>query len=282
MTVRHLPASSTPEAVAAVIAEDGCAVIDDLASAELLDRIDAEMAGYVDATPYGVDEFAGPHTRRTGGLVARSAAARELVLDDLVLGTCDRVLDHVQQYQLHLTQLIRIEPGGVAQMIHRDQWAFDFFTFPTGYQVQCNTIWAATDFTEANGATRVVPGEPPRRRQAAPRCRRHRAGRDGPRLRAPLRGLAVPRRRREHVGRGPRRASTSPTAWAGCARRRTSTSPCRRRSHASCPNDSNGCSVTRGGAYALGYVDDLRDPLDVLMGRAGTSPSFAPTISSAG
>ena len=36
------------------------------------------------------------------------------------------------------------------------------------------------------------------------------------------------------------------------------------------------------GAYALGYVDDLRDPLDVLMGRAGTSPSFAPTISSAG
>jgi ectoine hydroxylase-related dioxygenase (phytanoyl-CoA dioxygenase family) len=34
------------------------------------------------------------------------------------------------------------------------------------------------------------------------------------------------------------------------------------------------------GAYALGYVDDLRDPLDVLMGRAGTSASFAPTVPS--
>ena len=158
MTVRHLPPDASADAVAAVIAEDGCAVIDDLATPELLDRVDTEMAGWVEQTPYGVDDFAGPRTRRTGGLVARSAAARALVLDDLVLGTCDRVLDHVQQYQLHLTQLIRIEPGGAAQMIHRDQWAFDFFTFPAGYEVQCNTIWALTDFTEENGATRVVPG----------------------------------------------------------------------------------------------------------------------------
>ena len=159
MTVRHLPPDATAEAVATVIAEDGCAVIDDLASPELLDRIDAEMR-----------RLRGP-TRRTASTTSpvRAPAApavwspaprrpARLVLDELVLGTCDRVLDHVQQYQLHLTQLIRIEPGGVAQMIHRDQWAFDFFTFPTGYQVQCNTIWATTDFTEANGATHVVPG----------------------------------------------------------------------------------------------------------------------------
>jgi ectoine hydroxylase-related dioxygenase (phytanoyl-CoA dioxygenase family) len=43
-------------------------------------------------------------------------------------------------------------------MIHRDQWAFDFFPFPKGYEVQCNTIWALTDFTEKTGATRVIPG----------------------------------------------------------------------------------------------------------------------------
>ena len=41
-------------------------------------------------------------------------------------------------------------------MIHRDQWAFDFYPFPSGYEVQCNTIWAMTDFTEENGATRVL------------------------------------------------------------------------------------------------------------------------------
>jgi ectoine hydroxylase-related dioxygenase (phytanoyl-CoA dioxygenase family) len=35
---------------------------------------------------------------------------------------------------------------------------WDFYEFPQDYHVQCNTIWAMTDFTEANGATRIVPG----------------------------------------------------------------------------------------------------------------------------
>ena len=142
-------------------------------------------------------------------------------------GTCDRVLDHVQQYQLHLTQLIRIEPGGVAQMIHRDQWAFDFFPFPTGYEVQCNTIWAATDFTEANGATRVVPGS----HLADDKLRLDVADTEPAEM---ARGSVLAlRRARCTTAAAPTRptptasASTSPTASAGCARRRTSTSRCR-------------------------------------------------------
>ena len=75
-----------------------------------------------------------------------------------VIATCDDFLGHVTSYQLHLTQIIDIGPGGEAQPIHRDQWAFDFFPFPTGYDVQCNTIWAGDDFTEENGATRIVIG----------------------------------------------------------------------------------------------------------------------------
>ncbi|NNE10911.1 MAG: phytanoyl-CoA dioxygenase family protein, partial [Ilumatobacter sp.] len=30
--------------------------------------------------------------------------------------------------------------------------------FPADYHVQCNTMWALTDFTEQNGATRIAPG----------------------------------------------------------------------------------------------------------------------------
>ena len=75
-----------------------------------------------------------------------------------VLATCDEVLGQLTSYQLHLTQIIDIGPGNPAQEIHRDQWAFDFFPFPTGYDVQCSTIWAGDEFTEANGATRIVVG----------------------------------------------------------------------------------------------------------------------------
>jgi len=41
-------------------------------------------------------------------------------------------------------------------MIHRDRWAWG--TYLQGVEPQCNTIWALTDFTAANGATRVAPG----------------------------------------------------------------------------------------------------------------------------
>ena len=267
MTVRHLPPDATAEAVATVIAEDGCAVIDDLASPELLDRLDAEMRGYVDHTPYGVDEFAGPRTRRTGGLVARSEAARALVLDDLVLGTCDRVLDHVQQYQLHLTQLIRIEPGGVAQMIHRDQWAFDFFTFPTGYQVQCNTIWAATDFTEANGATRVIPGSHrlEDRRQfevedtepaemAAGSCLFYTG--------ALYHGAGA------NVSDGVRYGLNVTYAVSWLRQEENQYLSCPFEIARALPDDLLKLMGYARGAYALGYVDDLRDPLDALRGRS--------------
>ena len=72
--------------------------------------------------------------------------------------------------------MIAIGPGSEAQTVHRDQWAFDFFEFPDDYDVQCNTIWAMTDFTEENGATRLMPGSQRCRTRSSTRstrpCRR--------------------------------------------------------------------------------------------------------------
>jgi ectoine hydroxylase-related dioxygenase (phytanoyl-CoA dioxygenase family) len=83
---------------------------------------------------------------------------RDLIQNELVLGAVKQTLSHAKSYQIHLTQVIALDPGQPVQPIHRDQWAFDFFPFPRGYEVQTNTIWAMTDFTEENGATRVIPG----------------------------------------------------------------------------------------------------------------------------
>ncbi len=279
MTVRHLPAFASADEVAAVIAADGCAVIDRLADPELLDRIDAEMAPFVAATPFGDDEFAGPRTRRTGGLVPRSPTSRELILDELILGTCDRVLAHVQQYQLHLTQLIRISPGGPAQMIHRDQWAFDFFTFPTGYQVQCNTIWAGTDFTEANGATRVVPGS----HLAEDKQRLTVADTEPAEME---RGSVLLYVGSLYHGGGENRSDadrlginiTYSVGWLRQEENQYLTVP--QEIARELPERLQRLLGYSRGAYALGYVDDLRDPLDVLMGRDGTNSSFAPAAES--
>lgn len=158
MPIEHLPNTATADEIAAVLARDGCAVVDQLVSRGEVEKFLAEIAPFEAANAAGTDSFAGRVTKRTGALIARSATARDFVMNPLVLGTVAKVLGHASGHQLHLTQLISIGPGEPMQQIHRDQWAFDFFPFPTGYEVQCNTIWAMTDFTRENGATRVIPG----------------------------------------------------------------------------------------------------------------------------
>ena len=158
MAIKHLPATATGEEVAAALTEDGAVIVDSLVSREYMDEVAAELRPWVEKTHTGPDTFSGKNTRRTGALIARSQKCRELVMNPLVLATCGKFLGHATSYQLHLTQVIAIGPGEPAQTIHRDQWAFDFFSFPKGFEVQCNTIWAMTDFTELNGATRVIPG----------------------------------------------------------------------------------------------------------------------------
>jgi ectoine hydroxylase-related dioxygenase (phytanoyl-CoA dioxygenase family) len=157
--VQTVGASTDADAVAAVLAEDGCVVVERLVPPETMDAIHDELAPHIAATSAGPDEFSGFNTRRTGSLIARSPSFRSLAAHPLVLATLDRVLgEHSTNYQLHLTQVIDIGPGEPAQLVHRDQWAFDFFPFPQGYEVECHTMWAMSDFTEANGATRVIPG----------------------------------------------------------------------------------------------------------------------------
>jgi ectoine hydroxylase-related dioxygenase (phytanoyl-CoA dioxygenase family) len=158
MPIERLPPSASPERVTEILARDGCAVIERLAPEDTLRSAQGELAPWIEATPAGRDAFSGRRTRRTGGLVARSPTCRALIQHPLILATTQQLLAGATSFQLHLTQLISIGPGEPGQPIHRDQWAFDFFPFPMGYEVQCNTIWAMTDFTAENGATRVIPG----------------------------------------------------------------------------------------------------------------------------
>jgi ectoine hydroxylase-related dioxygenase (phytanoyl-CoA dioxygenase family) len=156
--LEHLPANTSGVTITELLKRDGAVIIDNLVPAAAMDDIAAELKPWFDATPFGPDSFSGRRTKRTGGLVARSPLCREIVMHPLILEATRKLLDHSHTVQLHLTQAIAIGPGEPAQTIHRDQWAFDFFPFPKGYDVQCNTIWAMTDFTEENGATRVIPG----------------------------------------------------------------------------------------------------------------------------
>jgi ectoine hydroxylase-related dioxygenase (phytanoyl-CoA dioxygenase family) len=158
MEQQRFSADADPSAVSEHLQRFGYAIVDDLADNAVLDQLAAEAGPYIEASAAGRDVYDGQFTRRTGSLVARCPAARQLVMDPLVVATARNFLSQATTIQLHLTQIISIEPGETAQKLHRDQMAFDFYPFPADYHVQCNTMWALTDFTVENGATRIRPG----------------------------------------------------------------------------------------------------------------------------
>ncbi len=274
--IPRFDADATAAEVAEALGAAGAAIVERLAPEELCDRVAAELAPHIDATPTGADDFTGGNTKRTGALLARAPSSVEMVAHPLVLDVCERVLwPRKTTVQLHLTQAITIGPGSPAQALHRDQWCFDFFPFPDDVEVEVSTIWALCDFTEDVGATRVVPGS-------------HRATDPGAFTPADTVAAEMPRGsvvlysgRTVHGGGENRsdrwRTGVNVDYVLGWLRQEEN-------QYLSVPLDVvrelpervqrlMGYSM---GAYALGYVDDVRDPMSVLRGGAEPSSSFAP------
>ncbi|WP_284946384.1 phytanoyl-CoA dioxygenase family protein [Acidisoma cladoniae] len=157
MELIHFPASATADDISAALRTDGYAIVDELAPSGLMDSIADEMAPYIETSMFGQDSFLGLQTKRTGALIARSPAARALIMNPIALETAGIVLRKASTFQLHLTQIISVHPGSPAQKLHQDEVAWDFFPFPLDYDIQCNILWALSDYTEEMGATRVVP-----------------------------------------------------------------------------------------------------------------------------
>lgn len=158
MSLIHLPNSATASEVLQCLREHGYAIIDNLVPGALMDRIADELAPYMAVTPFGPDDILGRRTKRTGGLIERSAGVRELILNPTILDTTRSFLSHASTFQIHCTQVVSIHPGARAQTLHQDEVAWDMFPFPNDYHAQCNTLWALTEYSEKMGATRIVPG----------------------------------------------------------------------------------------------------------------------------
>jgi ectoine hydroxylase-related dioxygenase (phytanoyl-CoA dioxygenase family) len=151
------PEASISEIVAAMH-EAGAVIVRDAIDTGTVDRCNLEVTPFVKRTPMGRDDFVGKETKRTGALAARSQACRDLILNDLALGSAEAFLaPFTRKIILHLTQTIEIYPGSKAQAIHRDRYAWGTY-LPQAIEPQLNVIWAMTDFTQENGATHCVPG----------------------------------------------------------------------------------------------------------------------------
>ena len=268
-------ADASVDEVEAALREAGCAVIERVLPSEQVDRITSELEPYVRATEPGADEFTGRNTRRTGALLARSPGFRDLAAHPIVLGALDRVLgDHATSYQLHLTQVIEIGPGEPAQYVHRDQWAFDFFEFPAGFEVECHTMWAMEDFTEENGATRVIPGS--NHWEDKLRCTPDQTIA----AEMPKGSVLIYLGSLYHGGGAnnssrPRRGINVGYTLSWLRQEENQYLACPPEVARELPEALARLAGYQRGAYALGYYGDLHDPIDALHGPSSVAPSFA-------
>jgi ectoine hydroxylase-related dioxygenase (phytanoyl-CoA dioxygenase family) len=138
------------------IARDGYTILEDAIEPELragllaeLERLERELA----ALP-AKNAFEGHHTVRIYNLLVHGPLFERVPVHANVLPLVERVLD--PGCLISSLSSIAIDPGERAQPIHADD---QLIPLPKPHvAIICNTMWALTDFTEENGATRVLPG----------------------------------------------------------------------------------------------------------------------------
>lgn len=144
---------SPVENILSALDHDGAAIIVGLADER---QLATQLKPYLEQSKASDGPFYGYNTHRIGGLISKSKICQNLATHPLILAVMDHLLlPSCDKYQLNLTQAIEIKPGERAQFLHRDD-----AMFPTAgvMESMVNVIYAVTDFTADNGATRLIPG----------------------------------------------------------------------------------------------------------------------------
>jgi ectoine hydroxylase-related dioxygenase (phytanoyl-CoA dioxygenase family) len=138
------------------IEHDGFTIVEDVFDAEAaalliadLERLERELG-----EGPGKNLFEGHRTVRIYNLLAHGALYEAIAVHAKVLPVVQGVLD--KQCLVSSLSSVAIGPGESAQPIHADDM---LIPLPRPHvPLVCNTMWALSDFTEENGATRLVPG----------------------------------------------------------------------------------------------------------------------------
>ncbi|CAM3213125.1 phytanoyl-CoA dioxygenase PhyH [Williamsia muralis] len=167
--IQRVAADTDPQQIAGIVERDGGVILTKFFSDDQVRRFNSEIDPYLDElNPGSVDKvdlfegFHGANTKRLTNVVTHSKTFREeMIQDERVLAIADAMLLPIaDSYQMTAAQVIEIGPGNKPQPLHRDleNWPIFRELGPKTYNVTINFLTALTDFTEENGATRVIPG----------------------------------------------------------------------------------------------------------------------------
>jgi len=150
-----------------VIARDGGVIVHHMLTPEVIARMLEELKSTTTSTQIGpktnhslVNHFWGEQTKRFTRLAQRSQTfTDEVLVHPILLGLADALLKpHCASYWMNTGQMMVVMPSGNPQYLHRDSDDWPTMNSPTTPICQISCMFALSDFTAENGATRVVPG----------------------------------------------------------------------------------------------------------------------------
>ena len=163
--ITTLSSNSSTDDIIEVLEKDGAAIVDGFVSQEWLSEFNSAIQTSIDnykPFDYGepeAEEFLGRQTVRLNGLIRKAPNYIDLITDDRLLTIMDHFLaPNCGQYRLNSSEIIEIHGGETAQELHWDDVIWPAHFWAPDLLLQFNVMIAATDFTESNGATLVVPG----------------------------------------------------------------------------------------------------------------------------
>jgi ectoine hydroxylase-related dioxygenase (phytanoyl-CoA dioxygenase family) len=172
-SIPMFPAASASTELGAALRDAGCAVVHDVVAPDVRDRMNNELRPHIEladpeagravnalyeADGLGYSDFYQGNTRRVISLIKKSPTFRTLATHPITTAACEGTLKpSCVTYQVHATAAFLVEPGAGTQVLHREEDPFRFLPFPRPNLVTAS-MWAMSDFTMANGATRLIPG----------------------------------------------------------------------------------------------------------------------------
>jgi ectoine hydroxylase-related dioxygenase (phytanoyl-CoA dioxygenase family) len=162
MSLTSFDAGVPAPVVVDALRRDGGVIVRNLAPTPLADAVAAELRARLDES--GADHragyrtgFSGRKTLRCYGVLRFSPTSCELIAHRMVLQVADAILlPACADYQLGSTTAIEILPGQPEQPLHRDDSPYPIQL--AGFELQIGVMWALSDFSAENGATRIVTG----------------------------------------------------------------------------------------------------------------------------
>ena len=190
-TIRRFRKTDNMADMVAEIRANGVAVIENLFAPKVMDQLMAKLAPELNAQDPGGGEFFGNRKRSVNALFAHGVEFSEhLLLNENVLEVADGILlpdnpmatsappraprpreerhlpidpkvgPNCHHYRINASVAMQVSKGGSNQPLHRDEFRYlpYYVRVPEGPELTIAVMVAVSEFTEENGATRVVPG----------------------------------------------------------------------------------------------------------------------------